>query len=253
MDLINLKTKQDLKRIIVEELGYPAVGDRPFSLHVDKKIKLQITSAHIIATYKGFNIVLVQFNSQDEHQDKFDLRMRALERIIISKEAPHSRERHLYIFSSGDGTYWHFINARSSGSRLELRRFSITPFNREKLRTARDRLAMIRVESGDDTQSIIEKHKKAFDVEEVTMEFFRVFADKFLELIELMKKCRMHLDEQKKISDTAQIILNRLVFLKFIEQKKWLDNNPDYLYEKFQPYFGEDKGSFWREVVTPLV
>ena len=32
MDLIKLKTKQDLKRIIVEELRYPAVGDQPFLL-----------------------------------------------------------------------------------------------------------------------------------------------------------------------------------------------------------------------------
>lgn len=252
MNLTSLKTKHDLMRVIVEELGYPAVEEQLFPLQIDEKIKLRVASANIIAAHKGFSVVFVQFNSnKDEYRDKFDLRMRGLERMIISKIDKHLRQQHLFIFTSSDGEYWHFVSARSSGSRLELRRFSITPFNRSRLRTISDRLALTRVESDDNLQSLIEKHRKAFDVEEVTMEFFRIFADKFLELIELMKSCRMYLGDQKKISDTAQIILNRLIFLKFIEQKRWLDNSSDYLYEKFQPYFSK-VGSYWHEIVTSL-
>lgn len=220
MKLSDLKTKEDLKRIIIEELGYPATGDQPFLIQVDQDIRSKIFSANIIAIYKEFNIVFVQFNPGDEHQNRFDLSMRGLERTIISKTDKHLCQQHLFIFSSSDGEYWHFVNARSSGSKLEIKRFSITPFNRDRLRTTSERLALIRVESGDDLQSIIERHKKAFDVEEVTMEFFHIFANKFLELIELMKSNRIYLGDQKRISDTAQIILNRLVFLKFIEQKK---------------------------------
>lgn len=254
MELASLKTKQDLKRIIVEELGYPAIGEQAFSLQVEEETKSKIGSATIIASHKGFNVVLVQFSSDsDRHQTNFDLKMRGLERTIISKVEKHLRSQYLFVFSSDSGDYWHFVNARSSGSRLELRRFSITPVNRKRLRTTQDRLALLRVSPSDTTQILIDKLRSAFDVEEVTMDFFRTFAEKFLELAEIIKKAHYleYSRDRKKLLDVAQIILNRLIFLKFIEQKGWLDNNKDYLYDKFQPYF-ENRGSYWIEIINPL-
>ncbi len=255
MNLENLRTKQQLKQLIVEELGYSAVADQVISLNnIDEDTRSRIASATTIAVHNGFNIVFIQFNSiNDEYNERYVLRMRGAERTIISKISKHLLQQHLFVFASSDGQYWHFVNARSSGNKLELRRFSITPFNRGKLRTASSRLALLKTDSGDNLQVLIEKNRKAFDVEEVTMEFFQIFAGKFLDLIDIIKKAQVkeYSFDPKTRKNTAQIILNRVVFLKFIEQKKWLDNEPNYLYEKFQPYFNED-GSYWKEVLLPL-
>ncbi|HBT81484.1 hypothetical protein A3B26_01760 [Candidatus Giovannonibacteria bacterium RIFCSPLOWO2_01_FULL_48_47] len=253
MNLSELKTERDLKQIVIEELGYrAATGGLELTLPAETEEKL--LEKKIVAGHDGFEVILarIKLDSNDAIWKK-DASLRAIERDFINAVPKHERDAKLFVFCAEDGEFWHFVNARSSGSRLELRRFSITPINRKRLRTTQDRLALLRVGSSDTTQTLIDKMKSAFDVEAVTMDFFRTFAEKFLELAEIIKKAR-HKEysyDKKKILDVAQIILNRLIFLKFIEQKGWLDNNKDYLYDKFQPYF-EDKNSYWLEAVNPL-
>jgi hypothetical protein len=253
MNLPELKTERDLKQIIIEELGYrAATGGLELTLPIETEEKL--LEKKVVAGHDGFEVILarIKLNSNDAIWKK-DASLRAIERSFISAVSKHERDAKLFVFCSEDGEFWHFVNARSSGSRLELRRFSITPINRNRLRTTQDRLALLMVSPSDTTQALVDKMKSAFDVEAVTMDFFRTFAEKFLELAEIIKKARhqKYSYDKKKILDVAQIILNRLIFLKFIEQKGWLDNNRDYLYDKFQPYF-ENKGSYWLGVVNPL-
>ncbi len=90
--------------------------------------------------------------------------MRGTERSFINAIPKHERDAKLFVFYLEDGEFWHFVNARSSGSRLELRRFSITPLNRNRLRTTQDRLALLKVSPSDTTQILIDKMKSAFDV-----------------------------------------------------------------------------------------
>ena len=190
MNLSELKTERDLKQIVIEELGYrAATGGLELTLPAETEEKL--LEKKIVAGHDGFEVILarIKLDSNDAIWKK-DASLRAIERDFINAVPKHERDAKLFVFCAEDGEFWHFVNARSSGSRLELRRFSITPINRKRLRTTQDRLALLRVGSSDTTQTLIDKMKSAFDVEAVTMDFFRTFAEKFLELAEIIKKAR---------------------------------------------------------------
>src|SRR3989344_5555776 len=139
MNLSELKTERDLKQIVIEELGYrAATGGLELTLPAETEEKL--LEKKIVAGHDGFEVILarIKLDSNDAIWKK-DASLRAIERDFINAVPKHERDAKLFVFCAEDGEFWHFVNARSSGSRLELRRFSITPINRKRLRTTQDR------------------------------------------------------------------------------------------------------------------
>jgi len=251
MNLKNLKTEEDLKELIIDDWGYSGIGNRPTGIRLDGEVEKKVIDQKIIADYKGFQVLYFKLDeSKKTSHQKIDGFMRVTEREIINNVEKYERNTKFFVFSSKEGDFWHFVNAISS-EQISLRRFSIGPDNREKLRTVNDQLNKVIVTTGDELQDIIGKHKDAFDIEEVTTKFFRSFANHFGELISHISLIKRGVDK-KEISYLAQIILNRIIFLKFIEKKGWLDNNKDYLYNKFQNYYDNSENSYWMDVVCPL-
>jgi len=94
------------------------------------------------------------------------------------------------------------------------------------------------------------KHDEAFDVEEVTREFYERYTDIFHILSEDIAEENPREDTYKE----AQIILDRLIFLYFIQKKGWLNNNKRYLYENFLKFWKKEaKGnSFYSDFLIKL-
>ncbi len=250
MEFKDIKTEDDLKQLVIRDWGYESTGDRNTGIVLDQEIQDKILDQKVIAQYKNFQIWYFKLDeAQRTSHQKIDGFLRITEREIIGKVDKLNRNTKLFVFSSQNGDYWHFVNALPT-VQINLRRFSIEPDNRNKLRTTCEQLNKIKIDKNDNLQDIIEKHKKAFDVEEVTTKFFRQFANHFSELMALISNIKKGVD-QKEISDTSQVILNRLIFLKFIEKKGWLNGDVDYLYNKFQNYY-DDKSLYWNEIIRPL-
>lgn len=250
MDIKDLHTKEDLKDLVVGDWGYTDVGELPIGFDLKKETDEKIIEKKLIAEHAGFHILFFKIDtskkSTTQTEDGF---MRSTEREVIGSLEKSQRKSHLFIFSSPNGEIWHFVYS-SSTSQVNTRRFSIFKDNRDKLRTASDQLSRLQVTTGDTIQDIISKQEFAFDIEEVTQKFFRVFSDKFLDLMDQISKFKPGVNK-KDIADITQLILNRIVFLKFIEKKGWLDKDKNYLYKKFQNYYDGD-GLFWQEILCPL-
>jgi len=251
MDLKGLKTEDDLKTLIIEKWGYAPYGDRLTGISLDESTRNKILVEKIIANHEGFHVLYFQLDETKKSENqKIEGFMRTVEREVVGRLDRHERNTKLFVFGSEKGDYWHFVNALNT-TQVTLRRFSISPDNREKLRTAQEQLAKIEISSkADSIQEVIKKHERAFDVEEVTNGFFKAFGDKFVELMKLISIVKRGADH-KELSDITQIILNRLIFLKFIEKKGWLDGDHEYLFNKFQDYYDTNK-SYWLEVICPL-
>jgi hypothetical protein len=116
----------------------------------------------------------------------------------------------------------------------------ITVGRDERVRTASERVALLDVEglSNESPLVIQARHDAAFDVEAVTKEFFRTFVDVHRALREEIEKSNPTFKEQA--GEHALIILNRLMFLYFIQKKGWLDGKADYLYERFRQFYRDD-------------
>ncbi len=158
------------------------------------------------------------------------------ERLVISRllnDHPFA----LWIFSDQAGQNWHFVNVkRGAGkgkaamSRHVLRRFS---FERGQLpgRTSLEQLLKIDVAPigvlpgmAPAALAVQARHDEAFDVEAVTRNFFR---DYKLVFEQVEAKVIQSLPDDNAARLWTQRLFNRLMFLRFLEKKGWLEYNGD--------------------------
>lgn len=158
----------------------------------------------------------------------------------LSKRYPDS----MFVFSNNSLEQWHFINVKSpngNGQGPQFRRFTIGPD--ERLRTAADRLARIALTplSQRSRMEIMKRHDQAFDVTAVTGEFFKLYQKLFEEI---SKEIRGLADPQQKHTFTQQLF-NRLMFIAFVQKKRWLRLNGqsdyDYLKALWEDYQSQSK------------
>ncbi|MGH7964103.1 MAG: DNA methyltransferase, partial [Candidatus Binatia bacterium] len=83
--------------------------------------------------------------------------------------------------------------------------------------------------------------KKSLDVEKVTKRFYREFSDQHLAFLELIQG----IDDERQRRWYASVLLNRLMFIYFLQRKYFLDNgNARYLQDKLaesRRTLGKDK------------
>ncbi|MDQ2888081.1 MAG: hypothetical protein M3Y39_18580, partial [Chloroflexota bacterium] len=152
---------------------------------------------------------------------------RVNERTLIAKLLPNNLYA-LFIFSDAQQQQWHFVNVKDKEGKSDvksrlLRR--ITVGREEQLRTATERIAMLDLSTLNhdiatlsplDIQDLFDQ---AFDVEAVTRTFFRDYRICF---DILQKDLYKQSGDETWAHDYALQLLNRCMFLYFIQRKRWL-------------------------------
>jgi len=201
---------------------------------------------HIIrlGAHGEFSIIWVRLNS--------DRLLRTAQRTIINLINYHF-PYNMIIFSNLDDNVWDFINMKSvkekeseedkePKKRQFLRRIRID--QQERLRTAVERISFLKVpEAGIHHFDLQKQHDEAFDVEKVTDAFFNEFKIIFA----VFKKHLISLtDDQEWAHDYGLHFLNRLIFLYFIQKKRWLGKNPEFIKSYWETYknTNQPKNSF---------
>ena len=186
------------------------------------------------------------------------------ERLALGKERPvlttllREHPQGLYIFANEDENAWHLVNAvydPDTPAKPKFRR--ITLGKDERLRTASERIAMLDLGALDDDPSAIsplaikERHDQAFSVEAVQNTFFKAFAATYEQLVD-------DIAEQDEFAESApaiaQLLLDRLLFLYFVQRKHWLGSSPTFLYDAFAKVAKEDPEGegYYSEFLLPL-
>ncbi len=187
------------------------------------------------------------------------------ERTVVNRllqEHPYA----LFIFSDQQQTRWHFVNVKE-GARIPedaerkirrlrlLRRIAVGP--EERLRTATERVSMLDVATIPRTLfevsplEIQQRHDEAFDVEAVTKAFFNDYKRVFARLQE-------HLHRQARnpawAHDCALQFLNRLMFLYFIQRKRWLGDDSHFIRTFWEAYkdSGQPQDTFFERWLSVL-
>jgi hypothetical protein len=137
------------------------------------------------------------------------------------------------------GAEAHLVNVKTADRRV-FRRFKLGPD--ERYRTAAERMALLDVSEVTDlsTLAIRARHEAAFDVEPVTRQFFRDFCSVF-DLV--CKDIARHQSRwnSEHVEREAQTLLDRLLFLYFIQRKGWLNRDRNFLYGHFRQHLAESK------------
>jgi type I restriction-modification system DNA methylase subunit len=239
--LSNLKGLDPLKELFWQELNYERVNE-PISRQgwAETASKALADDPLVFAgggENNDFKIIVARLDS--DHV-RLGLQRPVINRLL--RDFPYG----LFVFSNRDRNAWHFVNVKYDDDpkrRQLFRRISVAPGDR--LRTASERMAMFDLESiGAQAPplAVQDRHDEAFDVEKVTKKFF----DDFVEIFAAVAKdIRKHNDwEQDVVEKETQTLLNRLLFLYFIQRKGWLNRERDYLYKRFKEHLRDDKDGF---------
>lgn len=169
------------------------------------------------------------------------------ERQVITqalKDHPYS----MFVFSNASQDLWHFVNVKLTHEKDEdthkqaktrrlFRRITIGRY--ERLRTASERITLLDIESlspdlfGLSPLEIQKRHDEAFDVEKVTKQFFYDYKTVFKALQDDLKR---QTDDTTWAHDYALQFLNRIMFLYFVQRKRWLGDDPEFLNSYWKTY-----------------
>ena len=241
--LRELDSLDKLSELFCSYLNYDYTGDVVSKRDWKEEVAASAQCLQLIATHDDFHIIYGEIEKL----------LLGIERPIINQilqQYPYT----LMVFSDSSYQNWHFVNIKYDDevrNRRLFRRIAVGPD--ERLHTAAQRINLLDVTNDSMTAlDLQKKHDEAFDVEEVTKEFFNTFVDMF----HLLRKdlARSNPAYAARADEEAQIILDRLMFLYFIQKKGWLDGSKDYLYQKFLEIDkkGSDDFSFYQQILLPL-
>lgn len=252
LDLLHgLKGQEPLKRLFWTELNYDRANNAlPRKGWGEQASNALADDPVLLATGdRDFHVIHARLKSEKL--------LMGMERPVVSRllqEHPYA----LFVFSNANEDQWHFLNVKYDDDVQKRRVFRrITVGAQERLRTASERISMLDLGSivtqhpGLSPLQIQTRHDQAFDVEPVTQEFFRKFADVYHRVAEDIASIHGLEEEAGRLS---QLLLDRMLFLYFIQKKGWLNNEPDYLYKRFRSHHGKSpkSESFHSDVLQPL-
>lgn len=236
--MIDLQNKESIQKYF-SKIGYE---NNP--IFTFDKTKLDFTydwlkNIHLISNTDDFNIWLFEID-----QLKTELMNTIANRLYRRNPFDYN----LLIFTTidyNDTVFLHYH--RDNDGKIKIRRLKI---EKNKLTATDIRiLSEIKISGKDiiDDLDIEKIHKDAFDIERVTDKFFEEFKiqiEYFTKHIE-----GLELDEDRK--SYALLLLSRMIFLYFIQQKGWLNGVKNYLYDRFQYCLINDK-NYYNDILKPL-
>lgn len=199
-----------LREIFVEKLDFsPASG--PIDL---RGARCPVKQATRIATAEGVHVVWAILDAE---------RIRISDTRAISKALADLVGDHLLVASNADTSVWQFIYPATAAAKPILRRIVVE--RGLPRRTVVTQLAKVYYDAR--TVDIRAALENAYNVEPVTKEFFRTYADVFERVMGMVKGVRNE-DDRRLF---CQTLFNRLMFIYFLQRKGWLlfDGGAEYL------------------------
>jgi len=237
---------------LLDALGYQYADELPLPTRdwpagVRRLVNRNAESPIYLAQHRDFHVVYTHLTTDDLY--------RTVERPIVEHTLHKLHPYALFVFSNRDLTLWDFVNvkyvAEDGARRRTIRRIHVGPT--ERLHTAAQRMALLAVPAPDTSALEIQsRHDQAFDVEEVTKQFYRDYVQVFSELCADIARRNPRRKAEAEIE--AQVLLDRLLFLYFIQKKDWLDGQLDYLHRHFQAHYRTDPDGtgFYGDFLFPL-
>jgi len=227
-----------LRNLFIEKLNYDFI-DKKALIEYPESIKNNVISTKIISEKGDFKVLFCEI----------DTLLKGIELPVV-KSISGQYPANIIIFTNRDGDETHFINTKYVGKRKDEKKVKgfrrITIGKTDRLRTAAERLSKIYADDGISMLTLMVKCEEAFDVEAVSKEFYKEFVGKYKELRNAIHKNNRLSDNTT--DDLTQNILNRLLFLYFIQKKGWLNNDYKFLYNNFN----QDEKNYYKDFLVPL-
>ncbi len=233
--------------LFIEELGWDEARTPPLEVQVDG----QTYRLHPIAQKRGLIALAASPELPISRKvGNSGLPPYALRRKIETQVARRYRE-HIIVFSdeAGEAQVWQWVR-REQGQPLQSREHT---FHRgqsgealiQKLETIRFSL-----EQEDDLSlvDVVGQVRAAFNVERATRKFFQEFKRQH----DAFQKFLQGIPDADLQSWYVSVMLNRLMFIYFIQKKGFLDGDADYLRHKLEASERVAPDAYYRDFLCPL-
>ena len=142
------------------------------------------------------------------------------------------------------------VSLREKGQPVKLREvvYKVGSSNGEELLQKLQQIAVpLALEESTHLTDLTQAARAAFNREKVTKSFFKQFENEHQAFLKFLKG----------VPKTTQawyvsVLINRLMFLYFMQSKSFLDANPSYLTDKLQASTARKKDTFYRDFLCPL-
>jgi len=208
----------------------------PRSVPLVKQVGVQSFSFVLVAEKKGYAVLLCE--SIPSYQDRAKL-----DRLLARDYFEHML---IFLDRSSKKQLWQ-VSLREKGRGVRLREVHLSASGEELLQKLEHIIVPLEKEETTHLTDIHAGVKAAFDVEKVTKRFFKQFElehegfAKFLKGIPATTKPWY-----------VSVLINRLMFLYFMQAKRFLNDDPHYLTTKLSESTARAKDTFYRDFLCPL-
>ncbi len=229
----------EFKQLFVEELGW----DR-YTTDLTVPVDGHTLTLSSVAEKRGMPVFVCEPDSNGGIPDGSTRRK-------IERRVTKSVHEHLIVFVDGRHTtqIWHWVR-RERGKRLAAREHCYhTGQSGESLIQKLGNLAVSLKEEEHVTLPDVMIKAKVFDVERATKAFY----DRFKEERKRFLGFLTGIPDKEMQAWYVCIMLNRLMFIYFLQKKRFLDDDPHYLRNKFAKFReGHQRDRFYRDFLCPL-
>ncbi len=226
--------------------GNPPEGSTMVPLENDPEESTELLDARGVAEMRGVMVWVVECPA---------LPAPARQRRI-SRELRKRSSDHLLVFTTGAEQRWLWPEQRPSGTGWRLvehsyRRGEGNDALLQRLEGVRFSIKELKSLTG---PKVLDRVRRSFNVDKVTKKFYREFRKYHQALAEHIKGIPDRRDRERRWY--ASVLMNRLMFIYFIQRKEFLNNDRNYLrtgLQRVREAFGPDKFyAFFREFLLPL-
>ena len=224
----------NLKELFISHLNWENADDNPVYLKTKFAGVDYEVSAKIIAQKRGFAVC------HAIHDQPLDKGIRQRLRRQLSK----SYHEHLFVLSINDNNdgrkthYWMAAVKRPNKPKLDVEVDIRPDQSPERLLQKLNGLVFNISEEGHITiLDVAERVESAFktNAEKVTRKFYERFRKELVKFQGFIVGLSARVDKEQ----FASLMLNRLMFIYFIQSKSFIDNNPRYLQDKLHDHLSE--------------
>lgn len=240
----NLISQFNITDLFIEELGWN---------HPPRSLPLQVAAGYrsyaltLLAEKSGFQVFACTLAAGEPLPD-------ANARLKIERQLTPLAAEHLLVFLTPDTQFWQWAR-REPNAPIKLFKETYTRgADGERLAQKLAQLAFSIEEEarGISVTEVSRRTKQAFYAEKVTKSFYAKFKTEHEAFLKQIKG----IDDEENRKWYASLMLNRLMFVYFIQRKGFLDGDAHYLKNKLaqvKAEFGKDKfHSFYRSFLLRL-
>lgn len=223
--------RSNIDSLFVENLGFDFTGE---SLPIPE-IEGNENIINISKEYSGsgIDVILVECND----------RILEFQKKLIKNQKPFFPNSH-FLFISNNGKVYDIYNISTS------KKLKPITYNELEKNTSlfKEKIQLFNIETSKDSVDLRINIEKAFDTnDKVTKKFF----DKFKSIHKKLQKGIQGIDKKEDIEWYASVILNRLMFVYFLQKHNVIQNDPDFLLSKFKAVRDAGK-DYYKDFLLPL-